>query len=189
MPLDSEHRNGSPLAFASTVRSQHRQAYFLRKLDAGFHASGVAVSTHDYRITAEVRRHLVSRWIDVSLLQIGTTNGVVYIIGSFEPTVDDALQRVGQAPERDPIARLVRLVTLVDRELRRMPRIRDVVFNLRNIRRKGGVWRAVGAKGEVAVARTTGAPERGRRRHARGTGTRQDEMSDEEANEPGSGDS
>jgi hypothetical protein len=146
------------------------------------------VSTHDYRITAEVRRHLVSRWIDVSLLQIGTTNGVVYIIGSFEPTVDDALQRVGESPEQDPIARLVRLVTLVDRELRRMPRVRDVAFNLRNIRRKGGMWRPVGAKGEVAVAKSS-APERGRRRRTRGAGTRQDDITDEEANEPTSGDS
>ena len=104
------------------------------------------MSTHDYRITAEVRRHLVSRWIDVSQLQVGTTNGVVYLIGSFEPVVEDALQRVGEAPEPDPVARLIRLVALVDKEIRRMRGVRDVAFNLRNMRRKCGAWRAIGAK-------------------------------------------
>lgn len=147
------------------------------------------MSTHDYRITAEVRRHLVSRWIDVSLLQIGTTNGVVYIIGSFEPLVEDALQRVGEAPEQDPVARLIRLVSLIDKEIRRMRGVRDVSFNLRNIRRKGGVWRAVGRKGEEAVVQSR-APERGtRQRRARGTGTRQDELSDDESKEPTPGNS
>ena len=144
------------------------------------------MSTHDYRITAEVRRHLVSRWIDVSLLQVGTTNGVVYLIGSFEPIVEDALQRVGEAPEPDPVARLVRLVALVDKEVRRMRGVRDVAFNLRNMRRKGGVWRAVGAKGEQTVS-STPTPERGRRRKARGTGVQQNELSDEESTEPTSG--
>ena len=146
------------------------------------------MSTQDYRVTAEVRRHLTSRWIDVSLLQVGTTNGVVYLIGSFEPTCEDALQRAGEAPEKDPIARLVRLVTLIDKELRRIRGVRDVSFNLKNIRRKGGVWRALGAKGEEIVANSP-TPDRGRRRRARGTGVKQNELSDEEATEPASGNS
>lgn len=147
------------------------------------------MSTHDYRITAEVRRHLVSRWIDVSQLQVGTTNGVVYLIGSFEPVVEDALQRVGEAPEPDPVARLIRLVSLVDKEIRRMKGVRDVAFNLRNMRRKGGAWRAIGAKGAESTAQTKAVPDRGRRRRARGSGARQDELSDEENKEPTSGNS
>ena len=147
------------------------------------------MSTHDYRITAEVRRHLVSRWIDVSQLQIGTTNGVVYLIGSFEPLVEDALQRVGEAPEPDPVARLIRLVSLVDKEIRRMRGVRDVAFNLRNMRRKGGAWRAIGARGEVAAVQNKGTPDRRQRRRARGTGARQDELSDDETKEPTSGNS
>ena len=147
------------------------------------------MSTQDYRITAEVRRFLVSRWIDVSQLQIGTTNGVVYMIGSFEPMVEDALQRVGEAPEPDPVARLIRLVSLVDKEIRRMRGVRDVAFNLRNMRRKGGLWRALGAKGEEATARTSGLPDRRRMRRARGPGARQDELSDEDTKEPASGNS
>jgi len=147
------------------------------------------MSTHDYRITAEVRRYLVSRWVDVSQLQIGTTNGIVYLIGSFEPVVEDALQRVGEAPEADPVARLIRLVSLVDKELRRIRGVRDVSFNLRNMRRKGGAWRAIGAKGGESAVQTRAIPERGRRGRPRGQGTRQDELSDEETKEPTPGNS
>ncbi len=107
------------------------------------------MSSHDYRINAEVRRFLVSRWVDVALLQIGTTNGVVYLMGSFEPLVEDALQRVGQVQERDPAKRVLRLLLLVEKEMRRLRGVRDVVFNLRNVRRKGGIWRVKGPTGEV----------------------------------------
>jgi len=107
------------------------------------------VSSQDYRINAEVRRLLVSRWVDVSLVQIGTTNGVVYLMGTFEPLVEDALQRVGQVRERDPAQRVLRLLLLVDKELRRMRGVRDVVLNFRNVRRKGGIWRVRGPQGDV----------------------------------------
>ena len=107
------------------------------------------MSSQDYRINAEVRRFLVSRWVDVSLLQIGTTNGVVYLMGSFEPLVEDALQRVGLLQERDPAQRVLRLLLLVEKEMRRLRGVRDVVFNLRNARRKSGTWRVKGPQGEV----------------------------------------
>ena len=47
------------------------------------------MSVHDYRINAEVRRFLVSRWVDVSRLDLGCTNGVVYIIGYLDTLVLD----------------------------------------------------------------------------------------------------
>jgi hypothetical protein len=136
------------------------------------------VSSHDYRINAEVRRFLVSRWVDVSLLQIGTTNGVVYLMGSFEPLVEDALQRVGQAQERDPAQRLLRLLLLVEKEMRRLRGVRDVVFNLRNARRKGGIWRVKGPQGDVFLA------EGKKKQQGTGEATQsaqaQDEASDDE---------
>jgi hypothetical protein len=136
------------------------------------------VSSHDYRINAEVRRFLVSRWVDVSLLQIGTTNGVVYLMGSFEPLVEDALQRVGQMQERDPAQRLLRLLLLVEKELRRLRGVRDVVFNLRNARRKGGIWRVKGPQGDVFLA------DGKKKQHGSGETTQgaqaQDEASDDE---------
>lgn len=94
-----------------------------------------------------MRRLLTSRWVDVSLLQIGTTNGVVYLLGSFEPLVEDALQRLGLVQERDPAKRTLRLLLLVDRELRRLHGVRDVALNLSNVRRKGGNWHVRGTRG------------------------------------------
>jgi hypothetical protein len=102
------------------------------------------VSAHDYRITAEVRRRLVSHWVDVSRLQIGTTNGTVYIIGVLEPAVEDALERSGLAGERDASERLIRLASVIDKELRRIRDVREVVFNLKNLRKRGRSWAVVG---------------------------------------------
>ncbi len=107
------------------------------------------MSAQDYRVNAEVRRLLVSRWIDVSRLQIGTTNGVVYLMGTLESTVEDALERVGQRSDsRDPIERLIRLVGLVEKELRRIRGVRDIVFKFRNLRKKGCAWSVAGAAGQ-----------------------------------------
>jgi len=106
------------------------------------------MSAQDYRVNAEVRRLLVSRWIDVSRVQIGTTNGVVYLMGTLEPSVEDALERAGVSIEtRNAVERLLRLVGVIDKDLRRIRGVRDVVFNLRNIRKKGRTWNFIGAAG------------------------------------------
>ena len=106
------------------------------------------MSAQDYRVNAEVRRLLVSRWVDVSRVQIGTTNGIVYLMGTLEPSVDDALERAGVSTDtRDPGERLLRLVTVIEKELRRVRGVRDIVFNFRNLRKKGRSWSVVGASG------------------------------------------
>jgi hypothetical protein len=119
-------------------------ARFLRILPGGFLVAEAVMSAQDYRINAEVRRVLVSRWVDVTALQIGTTNGVVYLLGTFEPLVESALLRAGQTQEMDPVRRTQRLVQLVEKDLRRIRGVRDLVFNLRNARKKGGTWTVIG---------------------------------------------
>ena len=114
------------------------------------------MSAQDYRVNAEVRRLLVSRWIDVSRVQIGTTNGVVYLMGTLEPSVDDALERSGVSTDAlDPSERLLRLVAVVEKELRRIRGVRDLVFNLRNIRKKGCKWNVMGASGGSGPLKST----------------------------------
>jgi hypothetical protein len=111
----------------------------------GFLVAEAVMSAQDYRINAEVRRTLVSRWIDVSALQIGTTNGVVYLLGTFEPLVENALQLSGQTQENDPARHVQRLIQLVEKDLRRIRGVRDLVFNLRNARKRGGSWTILGS--------------------------------------------
>lgn len=145
---------------------------------------GVDVSSQDYRINAEVRRLLVSRWVDVSTLQIGTTSGVVYLMGSFEPAVEDALQRVGQPPERDPSQRLLRLLMVVDRDLRRIRGVRDVVLNLRNVRRKGGIWRVRGPQGDVFLEDPKKKKRKGALQTAQSKTAWNDEVGDDDGQDP-----
>jgi len=146
------------------------------------------VSSQDYRINAEVRRLLVSRWVDVSALQIGTTNGVVYLMGSFEPAVEDALQRVGQPPERDPAQRILRLLMVVDRDLKRLRGVRDVVLNLRNVRRKGGIWKVRGPQGQVFLEDPKKKKSKGSLQTVEShSGWNVDEVGDDDGQEPAAG--
>jgi hypothetical protein len=106
------------------------------------------VSVQDYRVNAEVRRLLVSRWVDVSLLQVGTTNGVVYILGHLDSTTEDPTRRVGDARPVGSGERVLQLAVLLDKDLRRVRDVRDVVFKLDNVVKRGGRWRT--ADGAIA---------------------------------------
>ena len=96
------------------------------------------MSVQDYRINAEVRRFLVSRWVDVSRLQLGATNGIVYIIGSLDTTMEDRDRRLEQMGKED---RILVLARTVERDIRRIRDVRDVVFKLDTIVKRGGRWR------------------------------------------------
>lgn len=99
------------------------------------------MSVQDYRLNAEVRRFLVSRWVDVSRLRLGTTNGVVYIIGTLDTTMEDPHRRVDEVVHLAASDRVLRLAVSLEKYLRRMPDVRDVVFKLDNIYKRGGRWR------------------------------------------------
>jgi hypothetical protein len=101
------------------------------------------MSVQDYRINAEVRRFLVSRWVDVARLQLGTTNGIVYIIGSLDTTIEDRkrLDGLGTCSEGE---RILVLVRTIEREIRRIRDVRDVVFKLDTVVKRAGRWRMRG---------------------------------------------
>lgn len=110
------------------------------------------MSAQDYRVNAEARRLLVSRWVDVSALQIGTTNGVIYVLGRFDTTVEDPGKRDERHRRTGAIERLLILVSALEKDLRRIRNVRDVVFKLDNLSKRGGRWRV--ADGTTAVRRT-----------------------------------
>ncbi len=90
----------------------------------------------DYKLNAQVRRLLVRRWIDLSRLDYGVTNGVVYLRGSLGPAAFDE--------ERNPEdARLEEITTAtrLERALRQIPGVRDVIFQLDHIVKTGYRWR------------------------------------------------
>ena len=126
------------------------------------------MSAHDYKVNAEVRRFLVSHWVDVSRLQIGTTNGIVYLIGYLDTMADDPTRRTDEVRETSAEGRALRTAQMLDKQLRRLPEVRDVIFKLENVHRKGRTWNSVrtaeterDCHGEALVAKRwgkTGAP-------------------------------
>ncbi len=91
----------------------------------------------DYRLNAQVRTVLVRRWIDLSKVEYGVTNGVVYLRGSLLPHQtkrEQGDERLRQEEEATVAGRLERL-------LRQLPGVRDVVFQLDRVVKVGWRWR------------------------------------------------
>jgi hypothetical protein len=90
----------------------------------------------DYRLNAQVRALLVRRCVDLSKVEHGVTNSVVYIKGSLRPyfmEVDDDLSRA-KLQEIDIASKLERL-------LKAIPGVRDVVFQLDRVVKVGWRWK------------------------------------------------
>jgi len=123
------------------------------------------MSAHDYRINAVVRHHLVSRWVNLAALQIGTTNGVVYLLGWLETTLEDPERALAAARHEPAETRTLRLAMQLEREIRRLREVRDIVFKLDNVAKRGGRWRITAQRGEsdaAARADETSAARRNR---------------------------
>lgn len=88
----------------------------------------------DFRINTQVRRILVKRWIDTSKVEFGTTNGVVYIKGVIAtPEEHRALSSLGGRSRLD-------LILKIEKEIRRLPDVKDVVFKLADFQKAAGRW-------------------------------------------------
>jgi hypothetical protein len=98
------------------------------------------MSARDYHLNAMVRRYLVSRRVDMSRLQLGTTNGVVYIMGVLDSTAEVQIPDKREIEEVDPAKRVLFLAMRLERDLRRMRDVRDVVFKLENATKIRGRW-------------------------------------------------
>ena len=88
------------------------------------------MSQQDFRINASVMTVLTRRWVDTARLDVGTTNGVVYIRGAVPP----------QAPNAPATTAGSALLGDIEREIRSLPGVRDVVFGVNGWRKSGGRW-------------------------------------------------
>jgi hypothetical protein len=71
----------------------------------------------DAQILAEVRALLERRWIDLSQLRLGTTNGVVYVDGVLRPRLEARDEGAGE-----------RLRDRVKREIESIAGVREVIL-------------------------------------------------------------
>jgi hypothetical protein len=90
------------------------------------------VPTEDFRINAAVRTTLVRFWIDTSQIDHGAINGVVYLRGRLTKELSRSHQE-----DEESIAFLARRL---ERELKNIRGVRDVVYNLDNLTKTRGRW-------------------------------------------------
>jgi hypothetical protein len=95
------------------------------------------MSVEDYRINAFVRTVLVRRWIDTSRVDFGTSNGVVYLRGILRQTYG----RKHLEESQQEIDNLLSLIRKLEREIRTIPGVRDVVFKFDNFEKRAGQWK------------------------------------------------
>jgi len=95
------------------------------------------VQFEDFRINASVRTLLIRQWIDTSQLDHGTMNGIVYLRGSLRREM--TRQREGKLDE-SPEESMRLLVVKLERQIRGVRGVRDVVCNLENLSKVRGQW-------------------------------------------------
>jgi hypothetical protein len=87
------------------------------------------VSVEDRVITVGVRRVLTAMWADITLVNVRTTRGTVYLTGQFQRMTASHAELTPQAMRE------------MDLRLRRLPHVRDVKYRLSNWQRNlQGEW-------------------------------------------------
>jgi hypothetical protein len=94
------------------------------------------LSLGDYRLNALVRAQLVRRNIDLAKIEHGVTNSVIYIRGSVQPFFGSTHDDLSQAKLEE-----VELVKQLERLLRALPGVKDVVFQLDRVVKVGRRWK------------------------------------------------
>ncbi|HYV50310.1 MAG TPA: hypothetical protein VE910_00280 [Dongiaceae bacterium] len=94
------------------------------------------MSLNDYRINGQIRVILVRRGIDLSKIEYGVTNSVVYLRGSIRSfsirqSSDPSLDRL---QEIDTMTRL-------EKAIRAIPGVKDVVFQMDHLVKVGWRWK------------------------------------------------
>jgi hypothetical protein len=100
--------------------------------------------TDDFRINARVRSILVRKWVDTTKCSIGTIKGKVYIRGRIKKIFgrDNALKKQEDDEEdtSNDMSELT-LITQVEEEIRRIPEVAGIHFDLEYWTKEKGVWK------------------------------------------------
>ncbi len=110
------------------------------------------MSVEDNQITVTVRRALVSSWVDITLVNVRSTRGNVYISGHLKRMTHQHADMY------------VKLLQTMDMSLRRLKGVRDVRYILDNWSRDiAGFWTPLKSKEAPAMADSSaqegGAPK------------------------------
>jgi hypothetical protein len=88
----------------------------------------------DLVITKNVRAILLRRWVDIRCLDFGSVNGVAYVRGALRrnPLFPAPAAAAGDAE--------LKLLHVLERELRTVNGVKDVVFAIDGFERRGDHW-------------------------------------------------
>lgn len=90
----------------------------------------------DYRLNAQVRQVLVRMGIELTKLEHGVTNSVIYVRGTVRSYLDRELLDPVEAKQNQAA-----LLTRLEKMLRRLPGVRDVVFHVDHMAKVGRRWK------------------------------------------------
>ncbi len=88
----------------------------------------------DHVISNRVRAILLRRWVDIRSLSFGSVNGVVYVRGALKRNP------LFPAPARAEVPPELKLLNTLDRDLRAIEDVKDVVFEIDGFERRGDHW-------------------------------------------------
>ena len=89
----------------------------------------------DFVVQANIRRMLARTDIDASQMDFGTVRGVVYVQGTFR------LSRFNPSWDSDKVNQFaVNTLYLLEKKIRRIPGVSDVIFQLNNWKKEKGHW-------------------------------------------------
>jgi hypothetical protein len=101
------------------------------------------VALDDYRIHAWTRTELIRLWVDLSALEYGVQNGVVYLRGSLRPHAVGWIPENGSAGRTNGRSRPSEVCILaadVESVMRALPGVKDVVLRFDNVVKNGQGW-------------------------------------------------
>jgi hypothetical protein len=91
----------------------------------------------DYTLNAKVRILLIRKGFDLAKLEYGVTNGVVYLMGTLRTSTLQALEDATESRLHE-----ASLAAWLERTLKHMNGVRDVVFRLDRVQKVGCRWRS-----------------------------------------------
>jgi hypothetical protein len=89
----------------------------------------------DFAIQANIRQMLTRTEIDVSQMEFGTVRGVVYIRGTFQFSQSDPSWDLNRAKDFT-----AQTLYSLEKKIRRIDGVSDVIFQLNNWRKEKGHW-------------------------------------------------
>jgi hypothetical protein len=94
-----------------------------------------AMLREDFVIQSNIRRMLSRSDVDASQMDFGTVRGVVYIQGTFQ------VSRFDPSWDSDKVKDFtVNTLYSLEKKIRRIPGVSDVIFQLNNWRKEKGHW-------------------------------------------------